>query len=144
MFLYRLIYCSQRCQDIPFRLEELAQSAWRRNKRQHITGALWTTGNYIVQVLEGDRAKLSSLYEAILRDNRHYNVQLCFCDEIEERRFENWHFGLMTDISKNQSLTLKYAVGDKINPYEMRPESLLRLLCEMTDQARVPDLGGAD
>ncbi|MDX1736747.1 MAG: BLUF domain-containing protein [Alphaproteobacteria bacterium] len=133
MRLYQMLYCSQRNQNVDFELERLVKNAGDRNREKNVTGALWTTGNYIVQVLEGSRKDLSEIFMKIYKDRRHKNIELMSVGEITKRRFPKWGFGVLTDTEKNRSIVLKYSTVDKINPYTMNADSMLMLMEELAN-----------
>lgn len=90
---FRLMYRSRSRIPEPDRKIELGtlfSTARRNNKRAGVTGALLLTGDWFVQVLEGDGPAVRSLYEKIAADPRHDSVTLLESTEVGERVFARW------------------------------------------------------
>lgn len=65
-------------------------AARRNNKRAGVTGALLLTGDWFVQVLEGDEPTVRALFDTISQDPRHDSVTLLDTDEVGDRVFARW------------------------------------------------------
>jgi hypothetical protein len=50
------------------------------NRKQDVTGALLTHGDWFVQALEGQEATVRALYERIHRDRRHEKITVIFAE----------------------------------------------------------------
>jgi hypothetical protein len=89
--LVRRMYASRATS--PVRAETLAailKKATRNNAACGVTGLLCHTEHTYLQVLEGGRADVSSLYNRIAGDPQHTDVTLLSYDEITERIFAGW------------------------------------------------------
>lgn len=62
--------------------------AW--NAEHGVTGVLCQGQGVFLQVLEGERDTVTSLYERITADRRHTNVEMIHCENITERRYGRW------------------------------------------------------
>ena len=62
--------------------------AW--NAEHGVTGVLCQGQGVFLQVLEGERDTVTSLYERITADRRHTNVDMIHCENITERRYGRW------------------------------------------------------
>ncbi len=71
-------------------MEELLEKARANNQRDDITGCLIYYKGGFVQLLEGSKEKIETLYDKIKKDPRHKNVTLFSDDEISKRTFPNW------------------------------------------------------
>jgi hypothetical protein len=71
-------------------LGSLFSQARSNNKERNICGALLLSGDWFVQVLEGDEPIVRRLYEKIEKDPRHEHVELLETTPIEERVFGRW------------------------------------------------------
>lgn len=71
-------------------MEELLEKARTNNQRDDITGCLIYYKGGFVQLLEGSKEKIETLYDKIKKDPRHKNVTLFSDDEISKRTFPNW------------------------------------------------------
>ena len=71
------------------------------NRVMGITGLLCQGPGVFLQVLEGERSRVNSLYRRICRDSRHKDIELLSHEEITERRFKHWSMALvkMQDLS---------------------------------------------
>ena len=73
-------------------IDQLVHQARQRNAEQGITGLLVYQHGCFLQILEGDRKKLSQLFEQkLLRDPRHSAVRLFHDEALSERQFRFWH-----------------------------------------------------
>ena len=62
--------------------------AW--NTQNDITGVLCEGQGVYLQVLEGERGQVTSLYARIHADPRHKDLELLHCESIAERRYGGW------------------------------------------------------
>lgn len=89
--LERLIYQSQASQDFgTLHLFNLLTEARQRNQRLGITGHLLYLDGQFTQCIEGSSASIDALWESLLRDVRHHDVELLARYSITERRFPEW------------------------------------------------------
>lgn len=91
--VFRLMYRSRDQVSPEDRREELASifsQARSDNQKRRITGALMVSGDWFVQVLEGDEAAVRSLYADIEQDPRHTDVELLSAEGAPERVFARW------------------------------------------------------
>lgn len=66
------------------------------NPPQGITGVMLYIRGSIIQVLEGDRDVLETLYNKIERDPRHTGISKVFSRPISQRLFADWNMGYET------------------------------------------------
>ena len=116
--LVRLLYASR----VAPAVDGDALAAIVRQSQQHnaaigVTGMLCCSGNLFMQVLEGGRAVVNQLYNRILTDPRHSNVELLSYEEIGERRFAGWAMGQVDMGRLNPALLLKYSESATLDPY---------------------------
>lgn len=89
--LERLIYQSKSSQDFgTLHLFNLLTEARQRNQRLGITGHLLYLDGQFTQCIEGSSASIDALWESLLRDVRHDNIELLARYCITERRFPEW------------------------------------------------------
>ena len=91
--LFRLMYRSHN--QIPegerkTELGKLFSGARSFNKTQDITGALLVSGDWFVQVLEGDETAVRALFAKIEKDPRHDRVAPLETTPVEHRVFSRW------------------------------------------------------
>ena len=115
--LYELVYNSV---AIPAdlaeaELEKVLASARARNLEMGITGLLLFHNGEFVQLLEGKRAAVETVYhDVILKDRRHRAVTMCWDQPISHRSFSAWSMGFPrpSDLDAEKSPGLKgYLAG---------------------------------
>ncbi len=92
--MYYLIYVSYAVE--PFtqdQLKSLLQSCVEKNTKQGITGMLLYIEGKFIQVLEGDKEVIQSVYSKILKDKRHRKVKIIIEGMISNRNFPGWSMG---------------------------------------------------
>ncbi len=77
----------------PDELKELLSKARTKNSSLNVTGMLLYHEGSFLQVLEGDKAVVETLYATIAEDPRHANAMLLFKNEATERSFDQWTMG---------------------------------------------------
>ncbi|MBA6292523.1 BLUF domain-containing protein [Colwellia sp. MB3u-70] len=64
---------------------------WRlKNQALDITGMLLYHDREIMQILEGEEDKVKALFQTILLDNRHRNIEVIYEGNIKDRAFSEW------------------------------------------------------
>lgn len=133
MNLTRLVYYSQRNPSISLNVEELLGICQRNNSAMNVTGILHYNGNYFLQVLEGGRAEVSSIYHRIASDPRHVNIILISCMDVRERIFPTWSMGLHEGMdAETRNIFLRYFPSNTVNPEAVSTESLLDFLQDVS------------
>ncbi len=94
MILCRLIYASKRDVRIPLNVHDIVRVSRKNNAAAGVTGFLFFDEKYFAQVLEGPRDDVNATYHRIIRDERHRDVVLMSCEEIQNRLFAYWSMGL--------------------------------------------------
>ncbi|WP_157265353.1 BLUF domain-containing protein [Azohydromonas aeria] len=137
--LVRLLYVSRAKDGVgPEEIQSIVRTSKSHNPPQGITGVLCCTGNGLfVQVLEGGRAAVNQVYNKIVADPRHYDVQLLAYEETTERRFTGWSMGQVNLARANPSLLLKYSETTALDPYSMSGKVVLALFEELACTAAV-------
>jgi hypothetical protein len=90
---FRLIYRSRNLIPSGQRKTELGAlfgGARSNNKKQHICGALLVSGDWFVQVLEGEEAAVRALFAGIEKDPRHDRVSILQTGAVAEPVFARW------------------------------------------------------
>jgi hypothetical protein len=87
----RLIYLSK---AVGAQTSELSESILRQahawNTKNDVTGVLCQGQDVFLQVLEGERGKVTKLYARIHADPRHKDLELIHCENISQRRYGDW------------------------------------------------------
>jgi len=92
--MYQLVYVSQETR--PFSendLIELLKTSRRNNQRIDVTGILLYQNGRFVQVLEGPKDAVLSIFETIKADERHTNVHVAIEQSVDAREFGQWEMG---------------------------------------------------
>ena len=84
-----------------------------------------------MQVLEGGRDQVCTLFNSIVRDQRHHDVRLLMFEEIGERSFGNWTMGQVNVDAINPALLLKYGESATLDPFASSGRATTNLLMEL-------------
>jgi hypothetical protein len=89
--MHQIIYMSQAKESTTVSsLVVILMQARSLNERHNITGILVYGQKQFMQLIEGEEAAVTELYERIARDPRHQNVFKLADKAIEERTFAQW------------------------------------------------------
>ncbi|PXX41847.1 BLUF domain-containing protein [Undibacterium pigrum] len=136
--LVRLLYASRAVDEKMCDIVQSIVSQSRQHNPQHgITGVLCHSDQVFMQVLEGGREAVNTLYSHILRDERHTDVMLLDYEEILERRYAGWTMGQANMSKINPSILLKYSPLPVLDPHRMSGKILLALIDELMATASV-------
>ena len=92
--LKRVVYVSEKTNVSDNTLRDIIASSKKNNLEEDVTGCLLSGSNSFLQLLEGPKDVIDTLYSKISGDNRHDNV-VKLCDEkIVERIFLLWSMKL--------------------------------------------------
>jgi len=92
--LYYLVYISR--QSYPLNRSELRQildAADHFNQQHQVTGMLVYRNGSFLQVLEGEKDTIRTLYDSIRQDRRHTDVQQVIFEPARQRYFQRWTMG---------------------------------------------------
>ncbi len=132
--LVRLLYASRATQSIDDALvASILQHSQVHNQEHGITGLLCTysPGNVFLQVIEGSRREVNSLYNAIVADPRHQDVTILEYAEVSERRFASWRMGCVNLNRINTGVILRFSERPILDPFAMSGQACLALLEEL-------------
>ena len=92
--LYELLYTSAavRAMD-PKALLTLLEQARTKNARLHVTGLLIYHNREFMQLIEGEKDAILSLWQTIQFDDRHRSARIIYEGSIDERGFAGWTMG---------------------------------------------------
>lgn len=134
--LTRLIYASEPAEALtPATVEDIVARARHNNHRLHLSGLLAFDSRCFLQVLEGERAALSTLYSRIAADPRHRRIELIEVVPVHERRFGRWTMGFAAADAAHAELFLRFGGRPQFDPYAMTAASALGLLEAMASPA---------
>ena len=136
--LVRLMYASR---AVPAVDQEELVTILRQSKANNpelgVTGVLCFSGGVFLQVLEGGRSAVNRLYNRIVTDPRHTEVELLLYEDINERRFASWSMGQVPMARLNPSLLLKYSATARLDPFAVTGRVSLALFEELVATAAI-------
>lgn len=135
--LVRLLYASHAKAEESGLLESILSQSRTHNPERGITGILCYSGELFMQVLEGGRDQVNSLYAEIVKDTRHCDVVILRYEEITERRFSGWTMGQVNLSKVNPSILLKYSARPVLDPYSVSGDVSMALLEELLMTASI-------
>lgn len=136
--LVRLMYASRAVAAVDQEeLVNIVRQSKKNNPHLGVTGVLCFSGGIFLQVLEGGRSAVNRLYNTIVADPRHGDVELLLYEEIGERRFAGWSMGQVNMSRLNPSLLLKYSATATLDPYSVSGSVSLALFEELVATASV-------
>ena len=94
-------------------LNGILSVARRNNARDGITGALVCRADLYLQMLEGPRDAVAARFYKILGDDRHLDVKLIGCRDVETRLFPEWH--MRDDPARSWMWTSEQVAGGALN-----------------------------
>ena len=134
--LVRLTYASRANDGItPEAMNALCKQARTKNMDLGVTGVLVFSDGIFLQVLEGGRDAVSSLYNRIAQDRRHRDVVLLGYEDIDERRFAGWAMGQANLSRLNPGVLLKYSPRAELDPFAMKGKAAVALFEELVATA---------
>jgi hypothetical protein len=136
--LVRLMYASRAVASVDQEeLLAILRKSKANNPATGITGVLCFSEGIFLQVLEGGRAPVNRLYNRIVADSRHSNVELLSYEEIGERRFAGWSMGQVNMARLNRALLLKYSETATLDPYAVSGSVSMALFEELVATASI-------
>lgn len=136
--LVRLMYASRAVPAVDQEeLLAILRQCKLRNPEHGITGVLCYSEGIFLQVLEGGRSAVNALYNRIVADPRHTQVELMSYEEIGERRFAGWSMGQVNLARLNRSLLLKYSATATLDPFSVSGGVSMALFEELVATASI-------
>lgn len=136
--LVRLLYASRAAEPVTAEMiESILHQSHEHNPALGVTGVLCYGSDVFMQVLEGGRGAVNSLYNTIVRDARHRDVMLLQYREVAERRFAGWTMGHVNLKKLNPSLLLKHSELPELDPFSVPAAASMALLEDLMATASV-------
>jgi hypothetical protein len=142
--LVRLLYASRAAKSVnEAELHAILKQSKSHNPEVGVTGVLcWCmNAGIFMQVLEGGRSAVNALYNRIVADPRHSEIELLSYEEIAERHFAGWSMGQVNMNRLNPSLLLRYSETAKLDPYAVSGKASMALFSELAATASVVGQG---
>ena len=133
--LIRLIYLSKAVDaQTPALSDAILRTARAWNTQNGITGVLCQGQGVFLQALEGERAKVTSLYARIHADPRHKDLELIHCESITERRYGAWSMAHVALSDVDPRTTIAWPEFD---PYSASGQQVLARIDELIARGQV-------
>lgn len=93
--MHQIVYYSISKKTITEKIiSEIIETSRKNNSRKDITGCLLYYDNVFLQLLEGKKEAVKTLFETIKKDERHTNVTLIIEEDLNNKIFSNWSMAL--------------------------------------------------
>lgn len=136
--LVRLMYASRAVPAVNHEeLIAILRKSKANNPANGVTGVLCFSEGIFLQVLEGGRSAVNRLYNRIVNDARHTQVEILLYEEIGERRFAGWSMGQVSMARLNPSLLMKYSETATLDPYSVSGAVSMSLFDELVATAAI-------
>ena len=124
--ILRLTYVSRYNTDnANIEVARILEQAQRNNERNGITGVLVINENYFLQSIEGARPAINGLLRELIKDDRHFSLQIVECREVEQRRWDKWSMKYLTLSDDDKEYVLKFSASNEFNPYLMSTSQIM-------------------
>jgi hypothetical protein len=136
--LVRLMYASRAVPSVDHdELLAILRKSKANNPANGVTGVLCFSEGIFMQVLEGGRSAVNRLYNLIVTDARHTQVELLMYEEIQQRSFAGWSMGQVSMSRLNPALVMKYSETAALDPYAVSGAVSLALFEELVATAAI-------
>jgi hypothetical protein len=136
--LVRLMYASRAVPSVDNdELLAILRKSKANNPANGVTGVLCFSEGIFMQVLEGGRSAVNRLYNLIVTDARHTQVELLMYEEIQQRSFAGWSMGQVSMSRLNPALVMKYSETAALDPYAVSGAVSLALFEELVATAAI-------
>lgn len=124
MALHEIVYVSLATQAMhQDGLVELLERARLHNARRGITGLLLYHRREFLQLIEGERHEVETLFESICRDDRHQQIHTLWEGPVQAKGFTGWSMGFVaTDEAQLRSVP-GYASLQDVHLHELQKGS---------------------
>jgi len=117
--IYHLLYISQKSKNTQdSQLEDIIDKSRHNNAREDITGLLIQKGDFFIQLLEGNKSKVTSLYNRILADPRHFRARIIYSGESDKKIFPEWEMGLIKEPTEKSLSEIIPKLHTEINKHQ--------------------------
>jgi hypothetical protein len=131
MQLYRLLYYSEAADNLTLQdVKSIAEKASIKNASLLISGGLLYCESKFLQILEGGIRPVNKLFETILQDRRHKNVNLIHFSRVSKREFEGWDMSLVFFPTSRDFYPeyIKYSGDDSFDPLSLDGDICVQFL----------------
>ena len=134
--LHQLIYYSRNTvpggdRAMLTNLRDIVSASQRNNSRDGITGFLIFDKTWFIQILEGDRARVSETYNRIARDPRHVGAVVTDTRSVPSRSFPDWTMGGAMRTPEVEEVYLQHGIGSAIEPIRLKSTQIINLALDL-------------
>ena len=120
--MYELIYISTAKPDIKQSdIESILSTARNFNAKNNLSGCLIFHNNHFLQLLEGDKEIVSSLYKKIIKDDRHSDIKLLNESIKAIRSFSEWKMAFI-DLTNHTEIEQKMFIDNLLTYADLTPK----------------------
>lgn len=115
--------------------------ARKNNPPRQIGGVLYCSNNYFFQCLEGEQNEVNQIFQKIMQDPRHRDIQALSVKHIEQRLFSNWSMKYVALEDRVSDLLNEHGF-DSFQPYQFNEEMINKMLGifdAVEDRTSLPD-----
>lgn len=112
-------------------MREILSVSQRNNGRDGITGFLIFDKTWFVQILEGERAKVTDTYDRIARDARHAAATILNVRDVPARLFPNWTMGGAMRTPEVQEIYLQHGFGGPLDVTRLTSDQVVDLALDL-------------
>ncbi len=112
-------------------MREILSISQRNNSRDGITGFLIFDKTWFVQILEGERARVTGTYDRIARDPRHAAATIVNVRDVPGRLFPNWTMGGAMRTPEVQEIYLQHGFGGPLDPTHLKSDQVVGLALDL-------------
>jgi hypothetical protein len=112
-------------------MREILSVSQRNNSHDGITGFLIFDKIWFVQILEGERSKVTETYARIARDTRHSAATIINVRDVQGRLFPNWTMGGAMRTPEVQEVYLQHGFGGPLEPARLKSEQVINLALDL-------------
>jgi hypothetical protein len=106
----------------------ILESARVHNRVAGITGLLCQGQDLFIQILEGERSVVNRLYNTLIKDKRHKDVEIVSLEEIQVRKFPNWSMAHVIISEEDPIIQLNHPEFD---PFNASADQLQELIADL-------------
>jgi hypothetical protein len=112
-------------------MREILSASQRNNGRDGITGFLIFDKIYFIQILEGERSRVTDTYNRITRDPRHSTATIINVRDVPARLFPNWTMGGAMRTPEVQEVYLQHGFGGALQPNRLKSDQVISLALDL-------------
>lgn len=110
----------------------ILESARVHNRVAGITGLLCQGKDLFIQILEGERSVVNRLYNTLIKDKRHKDVELVSIEEIQVRKYPKWSMAHVIISEDDPIVQLKHPEFDPFNASSAQLQELIEDLLKQS------------